>query len=263
MKNNHDTSYGLAYEEQKQRDEEQSHERSKFWVVLILLVVHYGVIGYTTITAVLLAVDSSLGDLDLTRKILGLLAADLILLASAEGIRHGVFTGGQRFFAKICYTLAFVDVVAAVTAEANLGFRTVYLTQILPISGPVMGAFAFFLAASFLDTVVRNQMRAADLEYSLQEHIDGIKTKFMRLARASIDRKEAGRMNKTYKKKLKGSSKLKHDLMRTAVTHGTHRVNDLLEFSESHSGDGAGEGVEVPDVRPTARRKKAWGRGGR
>jgi len=262
MQNYHYDSYGQAFNEVRERVNEQKHERHRKNVVACLLLVHYGVVGYTSLTAGILAWDSAVSQLDFIRKLLGLLAADLVLLASAEGVRHGVYTGAQKGWAKVFYVLAFIDVVLAVTAEGNLGFRIMYLSQILPISGPLMAVFAYLLLANFLETKVWNQKRAADLEFNLQDHMNNIKNMRLRLARSRVDRVEAGNVNTRYATALKAATQKKKDLMGHAVNNGVDAVYKLLELDTATSGDGSVEqGAGLPRVRPARQAKKGWGRG--
>ena len=133
----------------------------------LLLIVHFAIVGFTSFSAILLGIHHSESGFDALRIIFGVLAADLVLLACAEGIRHGVFHGFQKVAAKAFYLAAFIDVCGAVYAEGNSQFAEFYLGTVLPISGPVMGFASFILLASYLDIKVSNRAKGYELALSL------------------------------------------------------------------------------------------------
>ena len=223
--------------------------RSK--VEIVLLWVHYSVIIFTSFSAILLGFQYSRNGFDMVRLVAGVLAADAVLFAAMEGLRHGCFTGWQKMLAKVFYIVAFVDVCAAIFAEANQAFATTYLHYVLPISAPFMGFVAFILLASFLDTRIKNKQNGYALELEFLESRGVAEQQRLILKRERAERRAANRLNRKYSKIL-NSSLDGVDLSAEAAL-GAGRVRRLLSLPVvSGSGDGSAASGSV-EVKPAGK----------
>lgn len=192
--------YNSAYDKLQA---ERRHKQQKQFVINLLLVVHYGVIIYTTGTALVVAWVGSVNGFDFARIAGGAIAADLVLFASAEGIRHGVFLGYQRKLAIVFYGIALVDVALCVLAESHAPFASFYLGTMLPVSGPLMGAMGLVLLATFMQENAKLRKTAAGIRLDLKRFLDEVHAEEMVLDRARVEYRQAKRTNKTYKKQLR------------------------------------------------------------
>lgn len=234
-------------------------ERARKLVVRLLLSSHYSFAAYSTTRGAMLAWSVASG-LDAFGMMFGILMADVVLIASMEGIRHGVFVSWQKKLAWLAYACAATGIGLATFAHgSNTDFQNWYVHQLLPFEAVLMSFFSFILLTTFLDVLISNRKRAADLELSWANVEAEILAEEVKLQRFHVDLAEAKRRNGYYKKALKQSGvggKVQRQLVQAADDSG-NVIMALLGLSAEvqSSGDGQSKGASVA---PSA--KKWWSR---
>ena len=235
-------------------------EQARKLVTTLLLLAHYGFALFSTTRGIQLSWHVAENPLDLVGMIAGILMADIVLVASMEGIRHGVFIGIQKVLGWIGYIAASLGVGLATYAHgAPEAFQYWYSHSFLIAEALIMSFFAFILLTTWFDVMVDNQRRAAQQKILWQQDKADVLTEQLKLKRYIVELKEAKKRNKAYKGHLRSSGvgqKVNGDLKEAARLTGP-RIMGLLGMADVVSSGDSGAGNPEAVVAESGTVKKA------
>ncbi len=235
-------------------------EQARNLVTTLLLLAHYGFALFSTTRGIQLSWHVAENPLDLVGMVAGILMADIVLVASMEGIRHGVFIGVQKILGWIGYIVASLGVGLATYAHgAPESFQYWYSHSFLIGEALVMSFFAFILLTTWFDVMVDNKRRSAQQRIAWQQDKAAVLTEELKLKRFIVELNEAKKRNRAYKKHLRSSGvgdKVNRDLLQVAQQTGP-RIMGLLGMADVVSSGDSGAGKPEAVVAESGTSKKA------